>query len=472
MQIQTAPTLLERISELNSTIYAFVWGPVMLAFFMFVGITFTLRSGGFQFCNFKLWFRKTALSIFKKRGSRKSVDEHSISRFQSLCTALAATIGTGNIVGVATALALGGPGAVFWMWVSACFGMMTAFAEVTLGVRYRYRSNSGGWIGGAMIYMERGLKCKPLAVIYSILLILASLGMGNMSQSNSVAAGLSESFGISPHLTAISLMLLTALVILGGLKRIASLTEKIVPFMAIFYCVGALVVIISGIENIGTSFALIVKEAFNFSSAKGGVAGYGIAVAMRRGISRGVFTNEAGLGSGVIAHTASDVKEPAEQGMWAILEVFIDTIVICTITALAILCSGVYNVKDYIGVIDTGIPDSMTGVGLVNAAFNSAMPFGGHFISVSIALFAFATLIGWSYFGERAARYLLGERAVLPYKLIFIAFIALGCVSELTLVWDISDTFNGLMAIPNLITLTLLSGEVIAILKDYLRRYQ
>ncbi|MDR2606676.1 MAG: alanine:cation symporter family protein [Oscillospiraceae bacterium] len=471
MRTDNIPTLLERITELNAAVYGFVWGPVMLAFFMFVGVMFTVRSGFFQFTHFKLWITQTALSIFKKRVVRKTKDAHAISQFQSLCTALAATIGTGNIVGVATALALGGPGAIFWMWISACLGMMTAFAEVSLGVKYRYRSESGSWIGGAMIYIERGLKCKPLAVIYSVFLVLASFGMGNMSQANSVAAGLSGSFGISPVITAIALMVLISLVILGGIKRIAGVTEKIVPFMAAFYFIGGLIVVFAHIGNVGSAFELIFREAFRADAAAGGIAGYGMFIAMRRGISRGVFTNEAGLGSGVIAHSASDVTEPAIQGMWGILEVFIDTILICTLTAIAILCSGVYDLRSYAAALRLGeLPETMTGVGLVNAAFDTALPFGGYFISVSIALFAFATLVGWSYYGERGITYLLGQKAVLPYKLIFIAAIAPGCVSNLNLVWDVSDTFNGLMAIPNLIALTLLSGQVIAGLRGYLSK--
>jgi AGCS family alanine or glycine:cation symporter len=416
----------------------------------------------------------TFLSIFKNKSVRKSDNKRAISQFQSACTALAATLGTGNIVGVATAIALGGPGSIFWMWVSAFFGMMTSYAENTLGIKYRFKGKNGEWVGGAMYYMERGLNSKWLAAAFSLFCMLAAFGMGNMAQANGIAAGLKASFGVSPVVTAIVITAFTAPVILGGIKRIAGVTEKLVPFIAIFYILGGIIVIAAHADKIAEAFVLIIGEALKPQSAAGGFAGYGIAAALRRGVSRGVFTNEAGLGSSVMAHSATDIDEPVVQGMWGIFEVFLDTIVICTVTALAILTSGAYSMAEHLRFFTDNpggeLPNAMTGVGLTSAAFDTALPFGGEFVTIAITLFAYSTILGWSYFGERAASYLFGHKAVIPYKIAFIAFIAVGCLSGLNLVWDISDTFNGLMAIPNLISITLLSGQVIKMTNDYTRR--
>ena len=402
-------------------------------------------------------------------------DKHSISQFQSLCTALAATIGVGNISGVAVALALGGPGAIFWMWLSAFLGMMTNYAENTLGIKYRYKNEKGHWIGGAMIYIEKGLGWKWLAVIFSVFCVLASFGIGNMSQGNEIANGLNNSFGIPSWVTALVVMLLAGLVIIGGIKRIASVTEKIVPFMAISYIIGALIVICCNITTVPAAFATIFSNAFNLPSVGGGVAGFTIMVAMKRGISRGVFSNEAGLGSSVMVHSASDVKEPVVQGMWGIFEVFADTIIVCTMTALTILCSGVYDFEAYqaCAISGTSLADAglLSGVALTSAAFESVFgTLGSKFISIAVMLFAFSTILGWSYYGERAIEYLFGLKAVSVYKLIFILVMFIGCNASLQLVVDISDTFNGLMALPNLIAITLLSKEVIQMTRDYLDR--
>lgn len=434
------------IEKVNGVLNNFIWGPYMLVFFLLVGLMFTVRTKVFQITHIKYWLDVTFLSIFKK-GNKKVLrtdDKHSISQFQSLCTALAATIGVGNISGVAVALALGGPGAIFW-------------------------------IGGAMIYIEKGLGWKWLAVIFSVFCVLASFGIGNMSQGNEIANGLENSFGIPNWVTALIVMFLAGLVIVGGIKRIASVTEKIVPFMAITYIVGALVVIGCNITTVPSAFALIFSNAFNFSSMGGGVAGFTIMVAMKRGISRGVFSNEAGLGSSVMVHSASDVKEPVVQGMWGIFEVFADTIIVCTMTALTILCSGVYDMAAYeqCAINSTDLADAglLSGVALTSSAFESVFgPLGGKFISIAVMLFAFSTILGWSYYGERAIEYLFGLKIVPVYKLVFILIIFLGCNASLDLVVDISDTFNGFMALPNLVAITLLSGQVIQMTKDYIRR--
>lgn len=464
------------VKDVNQVLHDFIWGPYMLVFFLFVGLMFTIRTGLFQIVHMKDWLDITILSVFKKdTKSRRTEDKHSISQFQSLCTALAATIGVGNISGVAVALALGGPGAIFWMWMSAFLGMMTNFAEKTLGIKYRYKNEKGNWIGGAMVYIEKGLGWKWLAVIFSVFCMLASFGIGNMSQGNEIANGLNNAFGIPNWITGLVVMIVAALVILGGIKRIASVAEKVVPFMAITYIIGALIIIGSNFTAVPGAFGMIFGNAFTLPSVGGGVAGFTIMVALRQGVSRGVFSNEAGLGSSVMVHATADVKEPVEQGMWAIFEVFADTIVVCTMTALTILCSSVYDFAAYEACIAQGLEPAdaglLSGIALTSAAFESVLGhWGGKFISIAIMLFAFTTILGWSYYGERAVEYLFGLKAVPVYKIIFIAILFVGCNISLDLVVKISDTFNGFMALPNLLALTLLSKQVIEMTKDYLAR--
>lgn len=463
--------VIKTIEEVNGVLNGFIWGPYMLIFFLLVGAMFTIRTGFFQITQFKNWIDVTFLNVFRDRKVLKTDDKHSISQFQSLCTALAATIGTGNIAGVATAIALGGPGAVFWMWLSAFLGMMTNYAENTLGIKYRYRNERGDWVGGAMIYIERGLHCKWLAVIFSVFCFLASFGIGNMTQANSIASGLSDSFGVPTYITAVVVMFFVALVIVGGIKRIALVTEKIVPFMAVFYILGGLVVILMHADKVPGAFAMIFTEAFNFKAAGGGVLGYGIATAMKRGISRGVFSNEAGLGSSVMVHSASDVEEPVIQGMWGVFEVFADTIVVCTITCLTILTSGVYNMEGYLTAIAEGGENAVvSGTTLTANAFATVIPYGDRFVAIAIMMFAFSTILGWSYYGERAVEYLFGIQGILPYKIVFVIVIFFGCTGSLSLVWDIADTLNGFMSVPNLIAVSLLSGEVVKMTKEYLDR--
>ena len=378
------------VSSVNGVLNDFIWGPVMLVIFLAVGLMFTVRTKVFQISHFKYWIDVTFLQLFKKDGAhvRKTDDKHAISQFQSLCTALAATIGVGNISGVAVALALGGPGAIFWMWLSAFLGMMTNYAENTLGIKYRYKNEKGDWVGGAMIYIEKGLGWRWLAVVFSVFCVLASFGIGNMSQGNEIANGLYNSFSVPKWATALIVMLLAGLVIVGGIKRIASVTEKLVPFMAVTYIIGALVVIFANASAIPDAFGAIFGNAFRLSSMGGGVAGFTIMIAMRRGISRGVFSNEAGLGSSVMVHSASNVKEPVVQGMWGIFEVFADTLVVCTLTALTILTSGVYDYTEYAKYIGTDLPETLkSGVALTGSAFESVFgPLGGGFISVAVKI--------------------------------------------------------------------------------------
>lgn len=449
----------------------FIWGPGMLVMFLTVGILFTVRTGFFQFTHIRLWMGRTIVALFRNRNVRKTDDEHAISQFQSFCTALAATLGTGNITGVATAIIAGGPGAIFWMWVSALLGMMTNFAENILGIRYRRKNSKGEWTGGAMLYIEKGLHCPWLAAAFAFLCILASLGMGNMTQANSMAVGLKEAFSVPPVLTGVLSMAAVGLVLLGGVKRLAKVTEKVVPFMAVFYLAGGIFVLAVHWRNIPQAFSTILTEAFQLRSVGGGVLGYGMRQAMKMGIARGIFSNEAGLGSSVMAHIASDVKEPVVQGMWGIFEVFADTVVVCTITALVILTSGVYDKAQCLSNIVNGI-ENIDGTTLTGLAFETAIPGGSKFMAAAIVLFAFATIVGWSYFGVQAVTYLLGERYIRFYKLLYILVILPGCVTAPGFIWELADTMNGCMAIPNLIAITLLSGEVTAATRKYLNTVQ
>ncbi|MGN0662707.1 MAG: alanine/glycine:cation symporter family protein, partial [Faecalibacterium sp.] len=394
-------------------------------------------------------------------------------QFQSLCTALAATIGTGNIVGIATAIISGGPGAIFWMWIMAILGMMTNYSENVLGIYYRRKNAAGEWSGGAMYYLADGLggkkNCKTLgrvlAVLFSCFCVLASFGIGNMSQINSISGNMQSAFSIPPIVTGVLLAVLSALVILGGLKRVAAVTEKIVPFMAIFYVLGALLIVGLHITAVPAAFAAIFKGAFGLRAAGGGMLGYGINLAITWGFKRGAFSNEAGLGSSVMVHSSSNVKEPVQQGMWGIFEVFADTIVVCTLTALVILTTGLVD-------LDTGMMlTDVQGSALVGQAF--ATVFGGlgpKFIALSILLFAYSTVLGWSHYGTKAFEYLFGTKASVGYKVVFVLMTIVGATMKLDLAWDLSDTFNGLMMIPNLIGVLALSGTVVQITKNYTDR--
>lgn len=455
-----APSIWETIgnavSAANQVVNDVVWGLPMLLLLVGTGIFLTIRSGFFQVGHFGYTMKNTLLAIFRDKNVAKTKDRKAISQFQAAATALAATVGTGNIVGVATAIAAGGPGAVFWMWISAFFGMMTSFSENVLGVFYRRKNKNGEWSGGPMIYLERGLGLKWLAVLFSIFCLVASFGIGNIAQVNGIASSLQNTFSIPTWVSGLALALIVAVVVLGDLKRLVSVTEKLVPFMAVFYILGALIIIFMNVTHIPAAFGEIFQSAFNFTAVGSGIMGYGISRAIRYGFSRGVFSNEAGLGSSVIVHSSSDVKEPVVQGMWGIFQVFLDTIVICTLTALVILTSGAHQVE------------GLKGVAVTSYAFGQSLGVVGEYIvTFSILLFAFSTILGWSVYGTRAVEYLIGERAVPIYKIFFILVSFVGSVSSVQLVWDLSDTFNGLMAIPNLIGLLALSGTVVQITRNY-----
>lgn len=565
--------IIEAVMSINDRINSVVWGAPMLILILITGVYLSIRTGFFQIRKTKLIAKNTIGSIFKKGSSKKSKDKKSMSQFQAMCTALAATLGTGNIAGVATAIAVGGPGAVFWMWVSAFFGMMTSYGENVLGIFYRKKDKNGNWRGGPMYYLENGLKekrglrhfAKPLAVLFAFSCVLASFGIGNMSQVNSISTSMEDSFGLSPVITGLAVAAIVTFVVIGGVGRIGKVTERLVPFMAVTYTAGALFIFLSNSYQIPYVFNSIFQSAFSVESIGGGIGGTVVQQAISMGFKRGVFSNEAGLGSAVIVHCASDVKEPAVQGMWGIFEVFVDTIVMCTLTAFVLLSSiigntvslddalsnvslkpqyvalsasdnlissnanevplgasyesnensvpvkTIYGQDFYIPLAKTAEKSAddfiftnvvtvegvqaedengelvvngdnqpvlsgvkiqrVNGVPLVSYAFSQTFgSIAGKVLAIAILFFAFSTILGWSFYGAQACSYLFGPKSVNIYKVIFIAMIVLGANLSLEYVWNISDTFNGLMALPNLIGVLALSGTVFKVSKNYLDR--
>lgn len=467
--------MVEMITKVNNAINGFVWGIPMLILLVGTGILMTFLTKFFQLSHIGHWWKNTIGGIFNDKHITKHTDkeDQSISQFQSLCTALAATIGTGNIVGVASALIAGGPGAIFWMWIVAFFGMMTNYSENVLGIYYRRKNEKDEWCGGAMYYLKDGLGSYKgfkqvgavLAVLFSIFCVLASFGIGNMSQINSISGNMKSAFNIPTYVTGIALLILAALVIVGGLKRIASVTEKLVPFMAIIYVVGALILFFMNIDQCGAVFSAIFKGAFGLRAVGGGIVGSGVKMALTWGMKRGVFSNEAGLGSSVMVHSSSNVREPVRQGMWGIFEVFADTIIVCTLTAFAVLSSGLVD-------LETGaVLSASEGSALVGEAFATKFgSIGPMFIAIAILLFAFSTVLGWSHYGSKAWEYLFGTKSMMIYKIVFVLMIYVGATMNLGLAWDLSDTFNGLMAIPNLIGVISLSPVVLHITQNYVAR--
>ena len=482
--VQAAGGFLDGVANVNSAVNGVVWGIPALALLAFVGILMTVLTRVFQVTHFGHWFRKTIGAVFQDKKVTTHTKDRSISQFQSLCTALAATVGTGNIVGVAGAIIAGGPGAVFWMWVMAFLGMMTNYSENVLGIYYRRKNSKGEWSGGAMYYLRDGLGArkgfktagKVLAGLFAFFCLVASFGIGNMTQVNSISGNMDAVFGVPSWVTGAVIMILVGLVVVGGLKRIAAVTEKIVPFMVILYMVGTIAIFFINITHIGAVFTSIFKGAFAMEAAAGGVVGYGIKLAIEWGMKRGVFSNEAGLGSSVMVHSNSNVKEPVKQGMWGIFEVFADTIVVCTLTAFAVLSSGLVDLNT--GVVSSTYVNSagtaldVTKANLVSSVFDKQFGFiGSAFIAISIMLFAFSTVLGWSHYGTKACEYLLGEKRTIPYRILFVLLVFGGAVMGDNLAWDLADTFNGLMMIPNLIGVIALSGEVAKITKNYVNRH-
>lgn len=457
--------MLKLIEEINSAVNNFIWGVPAMVCIIGVGLYLSIRTGFIQIRKFKYAMKTTIGRIFKKRDA----SDGSITPFQAVCTALAATVGTGNIAGVAGAIAIGGPGAVFWMWISALLGMCTKFAEVTLAVHFRERNQEGDLVGGPMYYIKNGLgkKWQFLAVLFSLFGVLTVFGTGNATQVNTIttaidSALLNYNVCTSKTIPQINLILgiviavLVALVLLGGVKRIGKVTEKLVPFMALFYIALAIGVVILNIGNLPTVFASIFEGAFNPRSVTGGVVG-SIFICMKRGVSRGIFSNEAGLGTGSIAHACADTQKPVKQGFFGIFEVFTDTIVICTLTALVILCSG--------ATINYG---ANAGAELTILGFTSTY---GNWISIFSAIamccFAFSTILGWGLYGARCIEFLFSPKVIKPFMVVYALVAIVGATMDLGLIWGIADTFNGLMSIPNLIALFLLSGTVIKLVKEY-----
>lgn len=477
---------IEKLTEINSIIYNFVWDKIGVFLLLGTGVLLTCLTKFFQITHLRHWWRSTIGGVFRKDAdATKKTDKKSISQFQALCTALAATIGTGNIAGVAAAIVVGGPGAVFWMWLAAFFGMMTNYSENVLGIYFRRKNSAGEWAGGPMYYLRDGLggkkHCKTigavLAVLFSLFAILASFGIGNMGQINKITLNLQSAFfsGVSaPEIGGVSLisiiigiclMIIAGLIIIGGLQRIAAVAEKIVPFMSVLYIIGALAILFCNISRVGDMFAAIFRFAFGVEAVGGAATGILIKTVVTQGFKKGVFSNEAGLGSSVMVHSSSNVKEPAVQGMWGIFEVFFDTFVVCTMTAIVVLSSGYIDLET--GLAVEGVNDAT----LVAQAFGNVFGKAGEiFVALAVLLFAFTTVLGWSQYGTRAVEYLFGEKSVKIYQIIFVLMIISGSVMTSTLAWDISDTFNGLMMMPNLVGVLALCPLVMKITKNYVDR--
>lgn len=442
--------------EIVKVIHDLVWGPWLLVLFLGTGLYYTFKLRGFQIFHFGYWWRSTAGTL----GNR---DEEAKSQIATACTALAATVGTGNIAGVATAIAAGGPGAVFWMWVSAFVGMAAAYGETWLGIRYRYRGEDGHYICGPFVYLEKGIKSRKMGMVYAFFCVLASFGMGSMVQANSISDSFTYAFSIPPLLTGIAVTILTMAVVFGGIERISVAAGRLVPFSACLYMFLCGIVIFSCYDRVPAVLGEIVREAFNLRSAAGGAAGYGMATALRYGVARGVFSNEAGLGSLAVLHGSAGETTAGEQGMWAIFEVFFDTIISCTLTALVLLCIAGKSGSAGIVLNADGQTD---GSAMIAACFSQCFgAAGGYLTAISMALFAFATIIAWFYLGRQAVAYLSERSAggcafLYFYGFIYLNAVFFGCVAKLELVWNLSDVFNGLMAVPNLIGIILLSREV------------
>ena len=466
---------LDVVKTANDAVNGVVWGWPALILLAFVGVLMTSLTKFFQISHIGHWFKNTIGAIFKDKHVTKHTEDKSISQFQSLCTALAATVGTGNIAGVASAIATGGPGAVLWMWIMAFFGMMTNYSENVLGILFRRKNDKGEWSGGAMYYLRDGLGAKKhcktigavLAVLFSIFCLLASFGIGNMTQVNTIATNMQSAFSIPKIVTGIVIMILVALVVVGGLKRIAAVTEKIVPIMVVLYFIGTIIICVLHIDQFGAIFTSIFKSAFGLHAVGGGVVGYGVKMAVQLGMKRGVFSNEAGLGSSVMVHSNSNVREPIRQGMWGIFEVFADTIVVCTLTAFSLLSSGLIDLETGKLAVETADTGS-----LVAQAFGLTFgQVGIAFVAIALLLFAFSTVLGWSHYGTKACEFLFGTKSTLPYRLIFVIAVLGGATMGENLAWDLSDTFNGMMMIPNLIGVLVLSPLVFKCTKNYVDRH-
>ena len=444
---------MEKIIEINSFINGIVWGPYMLAFLVGTGIFLTFRLGFTQVVDFKFIMKNTVGKMFGKSSTGAEGD---ITSSQAGLSAIAAVVGTGNIAGVATAIAIGGPGAVFWMWLSAFFGMASKFSEITLGIKYREKMKDGTVAGGAMYYLDKGMNSKFLSYFFSIMVIIAYFIMGAIVDTNSVALSVQEQWGIQPIITGIVLAVATGVVILGGIKRMGRVCEYLSPFMGGIFIIAGLAAILLNINKVPGALALIFSSAFRPIAATGGFVGASFGQMVKMGIARGLFSNEAGMGSSPILHSSAQVNHPIEQSIWGVAEVFIDTMLICTMTALPIIISGEWT---------TGV----SGVALTMRAFNATLPgnIGSYIILGAVLLFGYSCLITVNFYCERAGEYLFGPKVVKPIRYLWIICIVIGSLGGLEFVWDLADTANGLMAIPNLIGLIFLSGTVVSLKKEF-----
>ena len=460
--------MLATIESINNVVNNFIWGVPAMICIVGVGLLLSIRTGFLQIRKFPYAMKVTIGRMLKKR----EASDGALTPFQAVCTALAATVGTGNIAGVAGAIAIGGPGAVFWMWISALLGMCTKFSEVTLAVHFREKNAEGDLVGGPMYYIKNGLKKQWhwLAYLFAAFGVLTVFGTGNATQVNTITTAIDSAlynYGVISEqnvstlnlVIGIILAVLIGLILLGGIKRIGQVAEKLVPFMAVIYIILAIGVVILNYRNIPTVFASIFKGTFSPASVTGGAVG-SFFMSMKKGVSRGIFSNEAGLGTGSIAHACADTRKPVKQGFFGIFEVFVDTIVICTLTALVILCSGV----------PVGYGDA-AGAELTILGFTSTYgSWVSIFTAIAMCCFAFSTIIGWGLYGTRCVEFLLGTRANRPFMILYALVAIVGATMELGLMWNIAETFNGLMVIPNLIAVFLLSGVVVRLVKEYFDR--
>ncbi|MDR2387232.1 MAG: sodium:alanine symporter family protein [Deltaproteobacteria bacterium] len=453
---------MEEFSALVKQISGFIWGPWVIGFLVGTGIFLSIRLRFLQFSHLGY-----ALKLAMTRKTISS-EEGDISHFGALMTALAATVGTGNIVGVATAVISGGPGAVFWMWVTAIFGMATKYGEAVLAIKYRITDKSGNMAGGPMYFIERGLNLKWLAVLFAIFGVMASFGIGNMTQSNSVAGNVAKAISLSPWISGLIMAILTGTVILGGVKSIAKASSVIVPLMAILYVFVGLIIIVMNLNLVPEAFSLIFKEAFTMKAGFGGLLG----TTIKYGVARGVFSNEAGLGSAPIAAAAAKTDHPCRQALVSMTGTFLDTIIVCSVNGILLVMAGLHNKINFDELRTLYGGSSSFAASMTSDSFGLFMPyFGGMVVTVSLVFFAYSTILGWSYYGERCLYYLTESKtASFIYRLVFSIFVFLGAVVELNLAWDISDVFNGAMAIPNLIGLLALSGVIVAQTKDFFER--
>ena len=435
--------------QVGLTVYDIVWGPLMLLLLLGTGIFLTLGLKG-------MTIRRIPYAFRQLLQGRKGSGEGEVSPFNALMTSLSSTVGTGNIAGVATAISLGGPGALFWMWCTALVGMATKYAEAVLAVNYRETDSTGKKIGGPMYYIKNGLgdNWKWLGILFAIFGSLAGFGLANTVQSHEVSRVLAENYQIPSHYSGVVMAFLVAMVLLGGIKRIASVAGKLVPFMTIVYVISTLLILISYYQAIPSAIVLIVDSAFNGAAATGGFAGAAMIAGLRAGVARGIFSNESGLGSAPIAHAAAETNSPVRQGTIAMLGTFIDTIIICTMTGLVLIASGAW----------TG---ELAGANMTRSVFSEGLPFGDTIFTLSLVLFAFTTMLGWSYYGERCAEFLFGPKVITPFRILWVLGIYVGTQMQGGIVWKLADILNGMMAFPNLIALLFLSPVVFALTREY-----